>query len=177
MRTRLARPSDLRHLAAIEDAGVRLFEEHLGDAMVPALRSPAPAGADRQLTGTLLVADHPDGPRSPDGPVVGFAHLTFPEGFAHLEQVSVLPAYGRRRAGTALVRAVMEEARWAGYDRLSLCTYRDLPWNGPFYASLGFAERERLEPFQERLRAHERAVGLDEAGARSVMDVALDPAR
>lgn len=166
MRIRLARPSDLRHLAAIEDAGLPLFEEHLGDRMVPALRSPAPAGVDRQLSGTLLVADV-------DGEVVGFAHLTFPDGAAHLEQISVLPSHGRRGVGAALVRATMEEARWAGHDRLSLCTYRDLPWNGPFYARLGFTEVERLAPFQERLRAHERDLGLDDAGVRVVMDVAL----
>ena len=169
MRIRVARPSDLRHLAAIEDAGVPLFEEHLGDAMVPVLASPAPAGVERQLTGTLLVAED-DGP---GGQVVGFAHLTFPEGFAHLDQISVLPTHGRRGIGAALVRAVMEEARWVGHDRLSLCTYRDLPWNGPFYVSLGFAEKERLEPFQERLRAHERALGLDEAGVRVVMEAPL----
>ena len=167
---RLARPSDLRHLAAIEDAGVPMFEEYLGDAMVPVLASPAPAGVDRQLTGTLLVA-------ADAGEVVGFAHLTFPDGHAHLDQLSVLPEHGRRGIGAALVRAVMEEARWAGYDRLSLTTYRDVPWNGPFYARIGFTEKERPEAFQEQQRAHERALGLDEAGVRTVMEVALDGGR
>ncbi len=37
----------------------------------------------------------------------------------------------------------MAEARAQGFDRLSLCTYRDVPWNGPFYASLGFTEVAR----------------------------------
>ncbi len=166
MRIRLARPSDLRHLAAIEDAGVPLFAAHFGDALPAAFADPAPSGVDRQLAGTVVVAEV-------DGVVVGFAHLTFPDGFAHLEQLSVLPSHGRRGIGAALVRAVMEEARWAGHDRLSLCTYRDLPWNGPFYASLGFAEKERPERFQERLRARELALGLDEAGVRVVMEVRL----
>ena len=170
MPVRLARPSDLRHLAAIEDAGVPMFEEYLGDAMVPVLASPAPAGVDRQLSGTLLVA-------ADAGEVVGFAHLTFPDGYAHLDQLSVLPAHGRRGIGAALVRAVMEEARWAGHDRLSLTTYRDVPWNGPFYARLGFVEKHPLEPFQERQRAHERELGLDDAGVRTVMEVALDGGR
>jgi GNAT superfamily N-acetyltransferase len=166
VRIRLARPSDLRHLAAIEDAGVAIFEEHLGEELPEAFRTPAPSGVDRQLTGTVLVAEE-------DGVVVGFAHLIHPDGFAHLEQLDVLASHRRRGIGAALVRAAMEEARWAGHDRLSLCTYRDLPWNGPFYAALGFAEKPRLEPFQERLRAHERTLGLDEPGVRVVMEAPL----
>ena len=162
---RPARPSDLRHLAAIEDAAEVLFEEHVG-APVPQLSTPAPSGGDRDLVGTLLVAQV-------EGEVVGFAHLTTPEGHAHLEQVSVLPAFGRRGIGTALVRAVMEEARWAGHDRLSLCTFRDVPFNGPFYAALGFTEVEVLEPFQRRLRALEQKLGLDDVGPRVVMSVRL----
>jgi len=161
---RLARPSDLRHLAAVEDAGGALLEEHLGK-LPAALRAPAPSGGERDLAGTLLVAPGPDGAE----PVAGFAHLTEHDGHAHLEQVSVLPARGRRGLGTALVRAAMEEARWAGHDRISLCTFRDVPFNGPFYAGLGFGETEQLEPFQARLRAVERSLGLDDVGARVVM--------
>lgn len=165
---RLARPSDLRHLAAIEDAGSVLFEEVLGPIAGGPLSTPAPSGGDRDLTGTLLVAS-----TRGEGGIVGFAHLTTPDAHAHLEQVSVLPAYARRGIGTALVRAVMEEARWAGHDRLSLCTFRDVPFNGPFYRSIGFTELARLEPFHVRLRASERAAGLDDIGARIVMSASL----
>ncbi|MDE0776860.1 MAG: GNAT family N-acetyltransferase [Nocardioides sp.] len=163
---RPARPSDLRHLAGIEDAGGVLFEQHLGPGATAVLSAAAPSGGERDLTGTLLVAVH-------GGAVVGFAHLTGPDGHAHLEQVSVLPSHGRRGIGTALVGAVMEEARWSGHDVLSLCTYADVPWNGPFYRSLGFVEVEDLEPFQVRLRRHERALGLDEVGRRVVMRAQL----
>lgn len=166
-RIRLARPSDLRHLAAIEDAGAPLFEEHFGAAMVPALSSPAPAGAERDLAGTVLVA-------LVDGEVVGFAALQAYDLVAHLEQVSVLPDHARRGIGADLVRAAMEEARWAGFDAMSLTTYRDVPWNGAFYRSLGFAEVDRPAPFQERMRAHERSLGLDEPGPRVVMETTLE---
>lgn len=164
---RPARPSDLRRLAAIEDAGAALFEEHLGDAMVPALAAKAPSGAERDATGILLVA-------AEERRVVGFAHVVPYDLHAHLEQVSVLPDHGRRGIGARLVRAAMEEARWAGFDVMSLCTYRDLPWNGPFYAGLGFTEVSDLEPFQRDLRAHEQAIGLDDAGARVVMQRRLE---
>jgi len=163
---RLARPSDLRHLAGIEDAGAVLFEERFGVGAMTTLGAPAPGGGERDLTGTLLVAVQ-------DGSLVGFAHLTGPDGRAHLEQLSVLPSYGRRGIGAALVRAVMEEARWGGHDVLSLCTFADVPWNGPFYRSLGFVEVEELEPFQARLRQHERALGLDDVARRVVMTAQL----
>lgn len=162
---RLARPSDLRHLASIEDAGGALFEDLWGDLAGDVLLGPAMAGGSRaDQPGFLLVAGEP---------VVGFAHVLLVEGDAHLEQVSVHPDAMRHGVGSALVRAAMEEARWAGHERLSLATYRDVPWNGPFYAGHGFAEIERPTPWQVRLREHEVALGLDRHGVRILMDVAL----
>lgn len=155
----------------MEDAGGALFEEHLSH-LPPALTVPAPSGGERaDQPGHLLVA-------SSEGEVVGFVHVVLlPDGHdvrAHLEQLSVLPAHGRRGTGARLVAAAAEEARWDGFDRLSLCTYRDLPWNAPFYARLGF---EVVEPsgVLAEVRAHERALGLDEAGERVVMELRLRP--
>ncbi len=164
---RRARPSDLRRLAAIEDAGAPMFAEYFGEAMVPALASRAPSGADRDGHGFLLVA-------LVDRRLVGFAHVV-PYGLhSHLEQVSVLPSHGRQGLGRRLVTEAMEEARWAGFDVMSLTTYRDVPWNGPFYASLGFVEVADPEPFQADLRAREQALGLDEPGVRVVMERRLE---
>lgn len=145
--------------------------------MLPAaLTSPAPSGAARaDQPGHLLVAADSGATDAPGG-VVGFAHVVLLEDGldvrAHLEQVSVLPAHGRRGTGAALVRAAAEEARWDGHDELTLCTYRDLPWNAPFYAGLGF---EVVEPrgVLSAIRAREHSLGLDEAGERVVMKLAL----
>jgi GNAT superfamily N-acetyltransferase len=168
---RRARPSDLRRIAAVEDAGGSMFAEFFGERTVPALTARAPSGAERDGLGFLLVAVD-------DRRLVGFAHVVPHDLHAHLEQLSVLPSYHRQGIGTALVRAAMEEARWSGYDRMSLTTYRDVPWNGPFYAGLGFREVEegRLERFQRDLRDRERALGLDEPGTRVVMERRLERA-
>ena len=45
---RLARPADLPRIAAIEDSGLVLFEQELGDLAGTALASPAPATASRR---------------------------------------------------------------------------------------------------------------------------------
>lgn len=164
---RHARPSDLRRISAIEDAGGPMFVEHFGDRMVPALTAKAPSGAERDGSGFLVVA-------ADDRRLVGFAHVVPHDVHAHLEQLSVLPDYHRRGIGTALLRAAMEEARWAGHDRMSLTTYRDVPWNGPFYAGLGFVEVERPERWQLDIRSRERALRLDEPGVRVVMERRLE---
>ena len=61
-------------------------------------------------------------------------------GGAHLEQLSVHPDHGGRGIGRALLRAGCDWAGAHGYPELTLATYRDVPWNGPFYASEGFVE-------------------------------------
>ena len=166
-RVRPVRAADLKHLAPIEEAGGPLFEEAFGDLTGDPLMAPALRGGDRDDTpGFLLVV-------GPVGEPVGFVHVEVVDGFAHLAQLSVHPDVMRQGIGSALVRAAMREARDLGYDRLSLTTYRDLPWNGPFYAGLGFVEAAHPEPFELRVRTEEQRIGLDRHGPRVVMEVAL----
>jgi GNAT superfamily N-acetyltransferase len=56
----------------------------------------------------------------------------------HLAELDVLPAHGRRGIGTALVRTVEDWADSGEFSEVTLTTYRNLPWNAPFYARLGF---------------------------------------
>lgn len=167
---RHARAKDLRHIGPIEDAGGPMFRAHFGPDMDPVLGARADDGWQRiEKDGFLLVAtDEHDEP-------VGFVHVLVIDGQAHLEQVSVLPERMRQGIGGQLVRGAMDEARAMGFRRLSLCTYRDIPWNGPFYAGLGFAEVAEVDlaPYERRIRKKEEAIGLDVDGVRCVMSVAL----
>ena len=70
---------------------------------------------------------------------------------AHLEQLSVHPDHAGHGIGRALLRAGCDWAAAHGYAEITLATYRDVPWNGPFYASEGFVERGAVDDF---LRAH-----------------------
>lgn len=90
--------------------------------------------------------------------VVGLAATVTVDGCPHLEQLAVHPGHGRRGIGSALLEAVCAEA--AGHTRLTLTTFRDLPWNGPWYADRGFTvlPREEWGPgLEEVWRAEERA--------------------
>jgi GNAT superfamily N-acetyltransferase len=162
---RLAAPRDLRRLAAVEAAADAVLLEALGVTADEAGWDEPVDGRDRDLLpGFVLVAGDPP---------VGFAHVVVVDGDAHLEQLAVHPEHARQGIGAALVQAAREEARWAGHDRLSLTTYRDVAFNAPFYRRLGFAEVTRPSPWQERLLADERARGLEGPGERVLLDVAL----
>jgi ribosomal protein S18 acetylase RimI-like enzyme len=166
-RVRPAEPGDLPLIADIENAGGPQFRAYFGVATHPVLLAPATDGRQRaRMDGFLLVAGRP---------AVGFVHVLVLDGQAHLEQLSVRPEHQRRGIGRRLVEAAAEEARRRGFDRISLCTYRDVPWNGPYYRTLGFTEvaEADLAPYQRRLRAKERDLGLEVNGVRCVMEVAL----
>jgi GNAT superfamily N-acetyltransferase len=56
------------------------------------------------------------------------------DGCAHIDQVSVAPSHARQGLGAALIEHLAERAGVA----LTLTTFRDVPWNAPYYERLGF---------------------------------------
>jgi GNAT superfamily N-acetyltransferase len=65
------------------------------------------------------------------------------DGCAHVEQVSVVPAHRGRGLGAALIDHLAATARAERRPALTLTAFRDVPWNAPYYARLGF---EVVEP-------------------------------
>lgn len=167
---RYATPEDLPRLAGIEEAADERF------AASSAPRSwPAPTAGERRAAtpGVLLAVGHP---------VVGFAHLidlaVVGRSGWHLEQIAVHPSAARRGLGRMLLRAALGVALDRGQSELTLMTFADIAWNGPWYAREGFVEVsphehpetwERLAP----LRDAERVLGLQMAGRRVAMVTAL----
>ena len=98
---------------------------------------------------------------APDGELAGFAQVVILDGVAHLDEIDVVPEHGRKGVGSQLVDAVCRWARAAGYSKVTLSTFRDVPWNRPFYEKRGFRVVETpLPPEHRRLVAAERARGL-----------------
>ncbi|MGG5259801.1 GNAT family N-acetyltransferase [Phycicoccus avicenniae] len=130
MTVRPATDADLPLLGPLEDTGDRQFADLFGDLDWP----PADAGEQRAAhPGFLLVAEG-------DGEVVGFAHVLDLDGHWHLEQLSVDPAHQHRGHGAALLAAALDGVRARGGHDVTLRTYADVPWNGPFYARRGWVE-------------------------------------
>jgi GNAT superfamily N-acetyltransferase len=94
--------------------------------------------------------------------VVGYAIAREVDDTLYLQQIDVEPEHGRRGIGTALVNTVCDWAKQQSYGIVSLSTFRDLPWNAPFYLKLGFHpvdEAELTTGFQQ-IRLKELAAGL-----------------
>jgi GNAT superfamily N-acetyltransferase len=165
---RPATPADLPLLAPIERAAAARFAD-LGIQGEFLERTVAPdelAKAARE--GRLWVA-------LSGGDCVGFALADRREdGRAWLEEMDVHPDCGRRGLGRALLGEVLAWARLAGAEALSLTTFRDVPWNAPFYAAVGFHEvpASHLSSSERAALEAEEAGGLP-MGRRLVMRMDL----
>ena len=104
-------------------------------------------------------------------PIVGFLCLEVLDGQAHLAQVAVRPGCTGQGLGTALIAAATGWATDSEFPAMTLTTYRDVPWNAPFYARRGFRELRdaELSPKLLAVRTHEREIGLDDLGPRIAM--------
>jgi predicted N-acetyltransferase YhbS len=76
---------------------------------------------------------------------VGFALAGFLDRAVHLYELSVLEDHGRRGLGRNLIDEVCRFAAGAGLSAATLVTFRDIPWNGPFYQRTGFRFLAREE--------------------------------
>lgn len=102
-------------------------------------------------------------------PPIGFVRMDEVDGLAHVEEIAVIPKWMRQGIGTRLLERACEWARAHDYPAVTLITYADVPWNGPFYAARGFVEVCDVTPGLAVLRARERELGLDDVGRRIVM--------
>jgi GNAT superfamily N-acetyltransferase len=165
---RRARADEVSRLPPIETAAGELLRAAgiAGDSL--ALATSVAALAEACAGERLWVA------ATSAGQVVGFVHVTLLGGQPHVEEIDVLPAHGRRGLGTALLEAVVDWARQAGFAALTLTAFRDVPWNAPFYRRLGFRDVDPavLAPELEALVAAEERRGLPRA-QRVVMRLAL----
>ncbi|RDI59482.1 GNAT family N-acetyltransferase [Microvirga subterranea] len=156
---RAARPDDLAALAGVERSAAVTYFAALGephgipDAMPPeALESCHAAGL------LWVAADRHDAP-------AGFLAAQVVDGMLFVKEMSVARAHQRAGLGRRLMRTAEEHAQEAGFAAVALTTDRLIPFNGPFYARLGFAEVALAEasPGLRRIVAEEIAAGFDPA--------------
>ena len=155
---RPARAGDMAGLPDIENSSDGMFGE-LGIVFPPGptvIELMIDKGAD------IVVAGDPP---------VGFAAVEDVDGATHLEQIAVRADLVGRGIGVRLLKTVLDRAAAAGSPGVSLLTFRDVPWNGPWYARHGFAElsEERWGPGLRSYWDAEIEGGLHDLGPRVVM--------
>ena len=152
-------PQDDERLVAVENAAGRLFAAH-GYPQIAEDGFEDAAQLRRTLSGgdMFVAVDAGDLP-------VGFASTRALQGYLHLRELSVDPAHGRRGLGRALVGAVIAAAQGAGHRGVSLSTFRSVPFNQPFYESLGFRELMPGDAPQVLVSAYQAEIprGIDPA--------------
>ena len=156
---RTARPDELPTLRSLEAAAGVLFRD-IG--MTEIAEHPPPSlevfEVFRKAGGLWVIADS-------DDQSAGFVLIKLVDGVAHIEQVSVHPDHQGQGLGRALINHVESWAAEQGLSALTLSTFRSVPWNGPYYARLGFHElpADELTPGLVEIRDEESALGLNPA--------------
>jgi GNAT superfamily N-acetyltransferase len=83
----------------------------------------------------------------------------------YVQELNVLTSHAGQRIGAALIEQVAQLARERHLPQLILSTFRDVPWNAPYYRRLGFRDIDMAEldaALIARREAH-IARGLDES--------------
>lgn len=155
---RLANSFEIELIREIE----RVSATRLLDTDLAALAGDEPTDAatliDRLKSNNLWVAVVDDAP---------VAYVTFREveACAYVEQIDVLPSHAGRRLGAMLLDKVGDLARARGLAALTLSTFKDVPFNAPYYRRLGFSDLPdaELTPGLRAIREAHIARGLDES--------------
>jgi GNAT superfamily N-acetyltransferase len=137
---RRAQSIDAVTLPAIERSAAELFRR---DAALAWL-------ADAQVTDAeqhrrAIETDEVWVAQSPDGVLLGFLSAVEVDNELHIQELSVGQHFQGRGAGRKLLLTAVAHARDRELHGLTLTTFRDLPWNEPFYQRQGF---ETLSPEQ-----------------------------
>jgi GNAT superfamily N-acetyltransferase len=153
---RLAGPEHVAQLPDIEREAATRFGDSLPESALSHV-TPLDSLAAAQQAGLLWVA------LEPAGAPVGFAVASIRGRRVHLEELDVLPWHGRKGIGSALVEAIEDYALNRGCAEITLTTFRDVPWNAPFYARVGFEVIPEQELGAELVRrlSDEAALGLE----------------
>ncbi|WP_026422448.1 GNAT family N-acetyltransferase [Actinokineospora inagensis] len=128
---RVAVAADFDRMREIEDLSGEAFR----DVGMPEIANdPAPSAAELAgfaAAGRAWVGEY-------DGGVVGYLVAEVVGGCAHIAQVSVDPVVRGRGLGRALIDHLEAWARDHDLAALTLTTFRDVPWNAPYYERIGF---------------------------------------
>lgn len=145
--TRTANPSDIARICEIDTDASSKF------ATISALEELAqgshghlqPRAVENWLAdGTIYAVEEADC-------MLGFVTVEPRDGLLYVAELSVLLDHQGRGLGSMLLEKACEHARQSAGDagssiaRVSLTTYPDVPWNGPWYRKRGFKEVDPAE--------------------------------
>jgi len=156
-RIRTGTTEDLELLREIERSAGMIFAEYdmlaISEDEPPDIASLSSYSQDGRLWVLVNEADHP----------IAYLMADLVDGCAHIEQVSVHATHAGNGFGRALIEAVTLWASERKLPAVTLTTFRDVPWNAPYYQRLGFEILSEVDhtPGLRRIRQEEKRRGLD----------------
>ena len=140
---RKARKDDLPLLGPIERSAAELFRTVGLDFLTygPTM--------DESLLSAMSISNHLWVAVNEVDQPIGFAGGEELAGNFHIAEISVSQDAQGKGVGKALMGELMRQAKEEGYPAVTLTTYRNLPWNGPWYHKLGFSEM-KVDEMEEK---------------------------
>lgn len=154
---RPARASELTALQSIERSAGLAFADY-GMAEISAHDPPSVQELLAYVQANHLWVYAPESA----GPVA-YMMIDIVDDCVHLEQISVQADYAGYKIGWTLIDWLAVWASAKDYGAITLTTFRDVPWNAPYYQRCGFQILSDSLLGKELLaiRQHETVVGLD----------------
>lgn len=128
---RRAALADAERLPAVERSAAEAFRGQLHGWIADDTVAEPAFHAPLIEAGTVWVAEA-------GGAIAGFVSCQQVDVVLHVWELAVALAFQQQGIGTRLMRCAVEHARTAGLDAVTLTTFRDVAFNAPFYARLGF---------------------------------------
>ena len=93
---------------------------------------------------------------------VGFLTAKVVDDDFYIGEVSVHEAHQKKGLGSKLFEAAFIKAKSLGLHAVTLTTFKDVPWNAPYYERLGFLilEPQSVPPYLETTLRNEAADGM-----------------
>ena len=157
MKIRLANTDDVAHLPDLERRAGAVFREVGMEDIADGEPTSVTEYAAIQEDGMLWVAN------DEAGRLAGFIAAKILDGCVYIHEVSVDPDFAGQKIGKRLIDFLCDWAKQRGYSLVTLSTFRDVPWNAPYYAKMGFeiVEMDVLGPNHAAVRADEIEGGLE----------------
>ncbi len=165
---REARSGDVEHLPEIERSAAQIFKQDKDLAWL----------ADDEVQPTSLHQNYIQARNSwvavHDEMPVGFINGVEYNKTFHICELSVTEAWQSQGVGRALLNTVEQIMHDRGITIITLTTFKDIPWNAPFYERQGYItlEESTLSSFLMDILDEEIEAGL-EAHSRCAMQKAL----
>jgi GNAT superfamily N-acetyltransferase len=97
-----------------------------------------------------------------DSQIAGFLCAEVMSGYLHVWELAVRREWQGQGIGRRLMETAIEYARRHQFRWITLTTFRQVPWNEPFYRQLGFEiiNTKDMDPRLVRILQHEALHGL-----------------